>query len=89
MALKFSWCVLGIPNDAYITFNQNLIGCPILSPEYSKLISQFGGNSEHSTYPIKMVNFFSSCAARPYWLRRRIWMSSFLQTWRLQPDMPG
>ena len=25
MALKFSWCVLGIPNDAYITFNQNLI----------------------------------------------------------------
>ena len=36
--LELSPYLLGIPNDAYTTLGQNMIGCSTLSQEYCKLI---------------------------------------------------
>ena len=38
LTLEVSFYELVIPNDAYMTLSQNLIGCSTLSQEYCKLI---------------------------------------------------
>ena len=41
LTLELSSIVLEIPNDAYATLSQNLIGCSTLSQEYCKLIGWY------------------------------------------------
>ena len=51
LILELSSYVLEIPNDAYTTLSQNLIGCLTLILEYCKLIGWYGKleNNENAT----------------------------------------
>ena len=47
LTLELPYYILEVPNDAYMTLSQNLIGPSALIQEYCKLIGWLEGNYEH------------------------------------------
>ena len=47
LILELSYYILQVPNDAYMTLTQNLIGPSALSQDYCELVGWLQSNCEH------------------------------------------